>query len=131
MKAILLLRQDADPCYWGVFPEGRIPTQEHFAEVIVDGESCFLVDAPRLSYQQRIAIQMLLCDRGLTTALADLQIRGGVPVPWAQARAMEVDADTIHLDECSEDDLFYAYPPESTGFDFLDAQLFEFDLEGV
>jgi len=109
MQAYLHLAHDAEATVKLISDHsGRIPVQEHFPELDIDGEPAYLIDWTRLDSRQRQCLAHHVAVRdGISQKEAARHCwMFGVPVGRSQGTAIEVMGDLHPLD-------VLVYAPES------------------
>ena len=103
----LKLRDDCDLAYWAIADaQGRIPIEEHYPVMLIDGEDCYAIEYSQLHSRQKISLINLLIEKGLEPNEAKTQAVYGAALPASAGEGVEFNG---RLYPIGED--FYA--PES------------------
>ena len=100
MMAHLHLAHDADPFVKSLADsQGRIPVQEHWPEMFVDGEDAYLIEWSQLGHEQQLRLlTRVAVKEDISVAAAYTQCKFGVPIGRSQGHVIEVCGELHPLD---------------------------------
>lgn len=100
MNAHLHLVPDCDPFVKTIADnQNRIPVQEHWPEVFVDGEDAYLIDWSHLGQEQRLRLlTRVAVKEDISVEAARMRCVFGVPIGRSQGHALEVCGELHPLD---------------------------------
>jgi hypothetical protein len=108
MNAYLHLAHDAEEFVKRMADsQGRVPVQEHYPEVFIDGEDAYLLDYSQLTNQQRIELVMRVAvTEDISVNMAKQKCLFGIPIGRSQATCLELQGEMHSLEAV-------VYAPES------------------
>lgn len=101
MISHLHLAPDAAPIWKCIADSnGRVAVQEHWPEMLIDGEDAYLVEWAYLTQQQKLFLVEHVTDQcNIPVTEAETRCRFGLPIGRSQGIAIEVCGDLFSLDQ--------------------------------